>query len=113
MRLCLGLLVLSQFAMAAHACSSLVGSPASAFTQAERHPCHENNEVNPGACRMHCLQGDQAPVPQEFAPVSHVPQPLSFEISLDANWIPLAHRPVVLAVNSDPPLPIRYCRFLN
>jgi hypothetical protein len=115
--LCLALALFSQFAMAAQACTSLQGTPTAAFKQeAGHHHCHEGRgSVNPNACLMHCLQGDQAPVPVEAVPVA--------QFSAIAGGIPAAPRtaawqpdlpqPQILAVDSGPPIPIRYCRFLN
>jgi hypothetical protein len=116
MRLCLALAVFSQFAIMAQACPTLDAAPAAAFNQAEHRHCHdEENRTNPNACLMHCLQGDQAPVSHEAAPLvqfaampSETPVP-----AITSAWPSLPSQPLILAVDSGPPIPILYCRFLN
>jgi hypothetical protein len=116
MRLCLVLVIFSQYAMAAQACNALKAMPTAAFEQAAHHHCHdEENSANPNACLMHCLQGDQVPVSQEASPVVHF-DAMPSEIALltrTAAWPSLPSQPLILAVDSGPPIPILYCRFLN
>jgi hypothetical protein len=116
MRLCLVLVIFSQYAIAAQACNSLKAMPTAAFEQVAHHHCHdEENSANPNACLMHCLQGDQAPVSHETAPVAQLAAmpagtPAVVQIS---PWQPFSPQPPILAVASGPPIPILYCRFLN
>jgi hypothetical protein len=116
MHLCLALAIFSQFAVVAQACATLDASPAAAFKQAGDHRCHdEESRANPNACLVHCLQGDQVPVSHETAPVvqfaampSEIPVP-----ALIAAWTSQPSQPLMLAVDTGPPIPILYCRFLN
>jgi hypothetical protein len=118
MHLCLALAIFSQFAIVAQACSTIQAMPEAAFMQAEQRHCHdEENRTNPdpNACLMHCLQGDQMPVSSETAPVvqfaamlSEMPVP-----AITSAWPSLPSQPLILAVDSGPPIPILYCRFLN
>jgi len=116
MRLCVALAIFSQFAIMAQACAMMQTMPEAAFTQAEHRHCHdEENRTNPNACLMHCLQGDQAPVPHETAPAVQFPA-IPSKISalvLTAAWPSLPSQPLMLALDTGPPIPILYCRFLN
>jgi hypothetical protein len=116
MRLCLALVLFSQCTMVAQACDLLQGTPVAAFKQAAHHHCHEDRgSVNPNACLMHCLQGDQAPVPAEAAPAAKfiaMPEEIHATVQTVA-WQPDLPQPLILAAVSGPPIPIRYCRFLN
>jgi hypothetical protein len=116
MRLCLALALFSQFAMAVQACALLQGTPMAAFKQAGHHHCHEDRGgANPNACLMHCLQGDQAPVPAEAAPAEKfvaIPEEIPATVQTVA-WQPDLPQPLILTADSGPPIPIRYCRFLN
>lgn len=118
MRLCLALAIFSQFAIVAQACSTMQAMPETAFTQAEQRYCHdEENRANPdpNACLMHCLQGDQVPVSGETAPVvQFAAMPSETPVSaITSAWHSLPSQPLTLAVDSGPPIPILYCRFLN
>jgi hypothetical protein len=116
MQLCLALVIFTQFAILAQACVTLQAMPAAAFKQAEHHHCHdEENRANPNACLMHCLQGDQMPVSHETAPVvQFAPMPAGMSAPvLTAVWPLLPSQPLTLAVDTGPPIPILYCRFLN
>jgi hypothetical protein len=117
MHMCLALVVFSQFAIIAQACATLDAAPAAAFKQAEHRHCHdEGNRTNPNACLMHCLQGDQAPVSNEASPVVQFATAMPSETPVPAitsAWPSLSSQPLILAVDSGPPIPILYCRFLN
>jgi hypothetical protein len=116
MRLCLALVIFSQYAIAAQACNALKAMPTAAFGQVTHHHCHdEENSANPNACLMHCLQGDQVPASQEASPVVQF-DAMPAEIAVlawTAAWPSLPSQPLILAVDSGPPIPILYCRFLN
>jgi hypothetical protein len=116
-RLCLALFLFGQFSVAAQACVSLQASPATAFSQAEQHPCHDDGQSNsnPNACLMHCIQGDQTLDTQQQGPAAQYPVVQGFVSSFIRPVLhpSLSLRPETVAVNSSPPIPILYCRFLN
>jgi hypothetical protein len=114
-RLCLALFLFGQFSMAVQACVSLQASPATAFSQAEQHPCHGGKDSNPNACLMHCIQGDQTLDSQQQGPAAQAPAVHAVITPVSRLMLrpPLSQRPETVAVNSSPPIPILYCRFLN
>jgi hypothetical protein len=115
-RLCLAMFLFGQFAVTAQACTSLQSSPATAFSHAEQLPCHPSDAGdNRNACLMHCIQGDQVLDSQQhgLAVQPVVVHAASSTVTHAEAWPSTSQRPVVVAINSSPPIPILYCRFLN
>lgn len=115
-RLMLVLVLFAQGIVAANAC--VASSPAQAYSM-EQHdddamPCHEEETPNANACLSHCTQSDQVSVDQHDAPI-HAP----VSVIAWANTQPQAqHTPSVtysepLALDTGPPIPIRFCSLLN
>lgn len=116
MYLCLALAIFSQFAMVAQACATMQAMPSSAFAQTEHRHCHdEENRANPNACLVHCLQGDQVPVSHEtVSGMQFAAMPSEISVpSLTATWSSLPSQLLTIALDTGPPIPILYCRFLN
>ncbi|MBI3901657.1 MAG: hypothetical protein HY306_01715 [Nitrosomonadales bacterium] len=116
-RLMLGLVLFAQGVVAANACVSPIASPAQAYVLAQDEdamPCHEQQAPNANACLTHCTQSDQISVDQHEAPVAvplgalawTVPQPQAQSIRPLASF---DH----LALDTGPPIPIRFCSLLN
>lgn len=125
-RLMLGLVLFGQGVVAANACVTPDASAVHAFSSATMEAmaddmamdsCHEHEDQipNANACLSHCTQSDQINADQHLAalaaPVSVaelvLPQPQALSVSFPkARFEPLAF-------NSDPPIPIRFCTFLN
>ncbi len=102
---------------AAQACVSLTATPIAAFAQSEMPSCHQNHSPNKNACLMHCIQSDQTTNSQSplltegakntIAPIAILP------FLYVADYSHQAQPAKVLAINTGPPLPILFCRFLN
>ncbi len=122
-RLMLGLVLFGQGVVAANACVTPDASAVHAFSSATvadgmaMDSCHEHEDQlpNANACLSHCTQSDQISADQHVvtlaAPVSVavlvLPPPETLATSLPkARFEPLAF-------NSDPPISIRFCTFLN
>jgi hypothetical protein len=119
-QLLIGLLLFTQWALAAHACESLTSSAVQAFAMQEgddemagMDDCHDAANFNANACLAHCTQADQigldAPVhaiapPSTVALLVEVPEPIQARALRTFNQHP--------ALNTDPPLAIRFCSFL-
>ena len=123
-RLMLGLVLFTQGVVTAYACVTPAAGPAHAFAAEQDAPimnalamdasampaCHQQNNAN--ACLAHCTQADQAsssqaaPLTVPAATISHVV------------IIPVVQRsyqtpyPEYVALDSGPPLAIRFCSFL-
>ena len=110
-RLLLALFLFGQFSVAAQACVQLETAQAMVEAQA---PCHD--EVDPVACKLHCLKSDQALNAAELnaAPLA-APQPMLsvFLAPVHSAWSIPAPRGEIVAINTSPPIPILFCRFLN
>ena len=117
-RLMLGLVLFAQGIVAANACVAPNAGPAQAYTIAqdadEAMPCHDEEIPNANACLAHCDQADQISVDQHNATVA---APVSV-----ATWlVPFAQmqleRPAIapeyVALDTGPPIPVRFCSFLN
>lgn len=110
-----GLVLFAQGVVAANACDVLRGNVAQAFTvktDAAAMPCHDEAAANANACLAHCTQGDQVSVDQ-VTPVFLAPA--SATLTLDAPASSAAARPAYfcsrVALNTGPPVSIRFCSF--
>jgi hypothetical protein len=117
-RLMLVLVLFAQGIVAANACVAPTASPGQAYTMAQQDdeamPCHEEENSNANACLAHCTQSDQISVDQHNVPLA---APVSVIVWV-SNQPPAQHiRPVIfpehLVLDSGPPIPIRFCSFLN
>lgn len=117
-RLMLVLVLFAQGIVAANACISPAASPEQAYAMAQQDdeamPCHEEESPNANACLAHCTQSDQISVDQHHIPVA---VPVSV-IAWVSSQPPAQHiRPVIspehLVLDTGPPIPIRFCSFLN
>jgi len=117
-RLMLGLVLFAQGMVAANACVAPSASPAQAYSMTEQDdetmPCHEEEAANANVCLSHCTQSDQISLDQHH-------MPLAAPVSVIA-WVsvqPQAQhfRPAIsfehLALDTGPPIPIRFCSLLN
>lgn len=119
-RLMLVLVLFAQGIVAASACIAPDVGPAQAYAidhdsgQHEAAFCHDEEIPNANACLTHCTQSDQISVDQHEAPVA---APVSM-----AAWIisppQVQHiRPATphehLALDTGPPLSIRFCSLQN
>lgn len=115
-RLMLALVLFAHGIVAASAC--VMSSPAQAYGM-EQHedeamPCHEEETPNANACLVHCAQPDQISVDQHSAtiavPASLVTWLTPFpQIQQDRPKIAPEH----VALDTGPPIPIRFCSLLN
>ena len=117
-RLMLILALFAQGIIAASACVSPSASPEQAYVIShpgeDSMPCHEAKKHNANACLAHCTNADQINVDQHHIPVlapvsviawaSSQPQTEPVQPSIST-------QPLVL--NTGPPIPIRFCTFLN
>ena len=105
----------SQGILAAHACVAPTASAVQALSMepvSETMPCHESKKINANECLMHCTQGDQVNLDQQ--PVASV---AVNEVVLHVALPPVQHKILTsvhspLALNTGPPLSIRFCSFL-
>lgn len=116
-RLMLGLMLFAQGIVAANACVAPNASPVQAYSLSQDDgvvPCHETEIPNANACLMHCDQTGQISVDQHnttvAAPVSVVAWLAPFpQIQHERPAISSEHA----VPDTGPPIPIRFCSFLN
>jgi len=114
------MLVLAMFAqgiVAASACMSPTASPEQVYViphPEDAMPCHEAKSHNANVCLVHCTNGDQVSVDQHHIPVS-APLSVIAWASSQPQTVPI--QPTVsaqpLVLDTGPPIPIRFCTFLN
>lgn len=116
-RLMLGLAFCAQGIVAAHACVAPGAGPAQAYVVAHDDaamPCHEEPAPGANACLTHCTQSDQISVDQHNAALAAPVSVIAWTITPPPEQ---SVRPSVvfeqLALNTGPPIPIRFCSFLN
>lgn len=116
-RLVLVLALFAQGVVAANACVAPAAGPAQAFAGApndETAPCHDEEISNANACLAHCTQADQIGVDQHTlhlaAPVSVIGWASAQPQARNIRPIAVAEQ---IAPDTGPPLPIRFCSFLN
>ncbi len=114
-RLMLVAVLFAQGILAAHACVAPTASAAQALSMesvSEAMPCHETKKINANECLMHCTQADQVNLDQQHIVSVAVNEAVSFVA------IPLVQHKITtleyspLALNTGPPLSIRFCSFL-
>ena len=117
-RLMLLLVLFAQGIIAANACVALNASPVQAYSMAQQDdevmPCHQVKVPNANACLVHCTQSDQISADQHHLPVATPVSVIAWVSSLP----PVQHiRPAIvtehLVLDTGPPIPIRFCTFLN
>lgn len=116
-RLMLGLALFAQGVVAANACMTPEAGPAQAFAVVqgdEADPCHDEEVSNNNACLAHCTQADQVSVDQHILLLA---VPASIIGWASTHPQAQALRPDILfeppALNTGPPIPIRFCSLLN
>ena len=115
-RLMLVLVLFAQGIVAANACVAF--SAAQAYSMAmqddEAMPCHEEEIPNANACLSHCTQSDQISVDQHNVPLA---APVSVLAWASIQPQEQHFRPAMsfehLALDTGPPIPIRFCSLLN
>jgi hypothetical protein len=115
-RLMLVLLLFAQGIVAVNAC--VASSPTQAFSMAEQGdeamPCHDEEIPNTNACLSHCTQPDQISVDQHHMPLTAPVSVIAWaSIQPQAQHIPPVIYSEHLALDTGPPIPIRFCSFLN
>ncbi len=112
----LGLVLFAQGVVAANACDVLRGNVTQAFAVktaevAEMH-CHDEATPNAYACLAHCTQGDQVSVDQTI-PVFVAPgvATLVVEVPALATLTPAYLATSRVALNTGPPVSVRFCTF--
>jgi hypothetical protein len=115
-RLMLVLVLFAQGIVAANAC--VASSPAQAYTMAQQDeeamPCHEEETPNANACLSHCTQSDQISADQHEAPVAAPTSVIAWaSIQPQAQHLHPTFSPQPLALDTGPPIPIRFCSLLN
>jgi hypothetical protein len=117
-RLMLGLMLFAQGIVGANACVAPNAGPVQAYRMAQQDdeamPCHEVKAHNANACLVHCTQSDQISVDQHHIPVAAPASVIAWASSLPQ----VQHiRPAIVAehlvLDTGPPIPIRFCSFLN
>lgn len=117
-RALLGLVLFAQCVVAAEACNIREANPVHAFTSAteadeERMPCHEQASENKNACLVHCTQSDQINADQATPVfISSSDVVLVLEAPAVSATVSPSFKNAQLALNSGPPIPIRFCSFL-
>ena len=117
-RLMLVLVIFSQVILDANACVAPTASPVRAYTMAQHEddamPCHEQENSNANACLSHCTQSDQVNVDQQSA---QLPVPVSVIAWVSSQTQAQHILPAIflehLVPDTGPPIPIRFCSFLN
>ena len=117
-RLMLVLVLFAQGIVAANACVAPNASAAQAYNMAQQDeeamPCHEQEIPNANVCLSHCTQSDQISVDQHSMPLA---APVSVIAWISSQPQVQHSRPAIsfehLALDTGPPIPIRFCSFLN
>lgn len=111
----LGLALFAQGVVAANACDVLRGNATQAFAveaiEAEEMPCHDAVSSNANACLAHCTQGDQVSVDQS-SPVFVAPNVVTLVVDAPAQVaVSPSYVTAHAALNTGPPVSIRFCSF--
>ncbi|MBI5657996.1 MAG: hypothetical protein HZC43_00225 [Nitrosomonadales bacterium] len=116
-RLMLVLALFAQGVAAASECATPADGPAQAFAIAQDEgaaPCHDEEIANANACLVHCTQADQIGADQHTLQLA---APAGVIGWASAQPQAISALPVVvaglIAPDTGPPLPIRFCSFLN
>ncbi len=126
-RLTLAAVLFAHGVLAAHACVLPSVNPTHAFAEhkvAEK-PCHEGKEVaavkvehmpteqmNGNACLMSCTQSDQISVDHQTPTVAPVSTAQWLPVKLQTQQQATIFIPHYQALNTGPPVAIRFCSFL-
>ena len=115
-RLMLGLVLFAQGIVAANACIVPSASPSQAYAieqNAGVMPCHEEEITNDNACLGHCTQTDRISVDQYNVPLAAPVSVVSWVTTRpQVQSMRPASSPEYLALNTGPPISIRFCSFL-
>lgn len=123
-RLMLMLVLFAQGVVAVHASVAPNFNPVRAFAigqheegaahDVEAGHCHEEESPNANACLTHCTQSDQISVDQHDVPLA-APASVIAWVSNRPQAQPFRTRIVTeqVAPDTGPPIPIRFCSFLN
>ncbi|HEY6095118.1 MAG TPA: hypothetical protein VIU93_09235 [Gallionellaceae bacterium] len=118
----LGVLLFAQGVVAMENCSALEADPVQAFAAGmdmsammddDGTPCQMNVDDNKNACFVHCSQGDQVHSAQAVMPFLPASTPvLVLDNAVEPAILHAAPLQELAAINSGPPIPIRFCSFL-
>jgi hypothetical protein len=114
----LGLVLFAQGIIAANACVASEANPVQAYSMSQQDdeamPCHEEESPNANACLVHCTQADQISVDQAHLPIAAPVSVIAWVSSLP-HAQPIRQRISIehLVLDTGPPIPIRFCSFLN
>ncbi|MDO8414345.1 MAG: hypothetical protein Q7S51_11220 [Gallionellaceae bacterium] len=114
-RLMLGLVLFTQGIVGASACLTAGASPAQAYAahpNTTAMPCHAVAQPNTNACLQQCTQADQVSLDHSISTVAPVAVAI---LTLPLSTTPINHLQVYpshVALNTGPPLSIRFCSFL-
>ncbi len=115
-RLMLGLVLFAQGIVAANACIAPTASVAQAYVieqNAGVMPCHDEKLSTANACLGHCTQSDRISVDQHNVSIAAPVSVISWAITQpQAQSLHLVISPEYLALNTGPPISIRFCSFL-
>lgn len=113
-RLTLALVLFAQGTLAAHACVAPADNMMHMLageTMVENMPCHEVDKHNVNACQMHCTLSEQLNMDQQI-PAAILVKPIVLRVAtvaVEVEFFSVNRLPV--ALNSGPPIPIRFCSF--
>ena len=111
----LGLVLFAQGVVAANACDVVRGNIVQAFaspeTAATEMHCHDETTTNTNACFVHCTQGDQVGVDQ-ISPAFVASNTATLIVAIPAPTITApSYFTSRVALNTGPPVSIRFCSF--
>ena len=119
-RLMLVVMLFAQGIVAANACVSPAATPEHAYVMTQQEegamPCHQHAEKMPNAnaCLEHCTQSDQVNVDQHTIPFAAPVSVIAWVSSQPpAQFIRPTRFTEHLVLDTGPPIPIRFCSFLN
>lgn len=121
-RLLLGLTLFAQGVVDAHACAPLASIPApaiAAMMESISMPCHEeaapdHPASSTSACMAHCSQADQVNVDLHDATIAAPVSVIAWvSIQPQVQRSVSSIHPQLVALNTGPPIPIRFCSLLN
>lgn len=108
--LVVGLLV--QGTLASHACISHEASAVKAFSHTGSVSCHHTENTSMNECLMHCTQAERVNIDQHNVEIVNSSTAVLHIALLDMKTplqVPVADNS---AINTGPPLAIRFCTFL-
>jgi len=107
--------LVAQGILAAHACVTPAASAVQALLAepvVEIMPCHQPEQANANACLMHCTQADQVNLDQQHMAAVAIDDVILHVVMPQMQYHVLAPAYIPLALNTGPPLAIRFCSFL-